>query len=139
MLAKYEDSFNIPLKSAVHFKEYILDRHENKKLRNQTDGILSAIIKPEDSLSCDEIATYYQNVPQQFHINLSRDAFVRLVLDVGQDRQGMPIYRVVSLNKYYMMVGLQELEYEQAQETMPELPNQILGFNSYNFGEKFKD
>lgn len=138
MKANYEQSSNIPLQSLIEFKEYELDRHENKKVRVDVSGVLHAIIAPNEKLSSDLIEVYYKGVSEEVYPVLSCNPFVRLVLTIGTDKIGSPIYRVIALNTYYMSVGLQDLEYEEQFTPQPELLNQILGFNSYSFGGKFK-
>lgn len=137
MLVEYDQVVDIPIKSLVHFKEYELDRHENKKLRIQVDGELATIIKPEEKLNKDLIEVYYRGLSPESYPMVSSHPFIRLVLIVGSDRMGVPIYRVVSLNKYYMSVALQTLEYEKQVITQPTVPAQILGFGTYDVGKKF--
>lgn len=138
VVSSYGQIGSIPLKSLVHFKEYELDRHDNKKLKIQVDGELFTVIPPEDCLNNEFIALYYKGVSEESYPSLSYSSFIRLVLIVGTDKNGMPAYKTVELNPYYMLVRLQEVEYEE-NHLQQDVTNYILGFNSYEFGTKFKE
>ena len=135
---KYDKALSIPLKSTLHFKEYMLDRREKKQLCNEIDGELLTVVSPEDRLNSDLIREYYPDFPESDYPSLSHSPFIRLVVRIGMNKLGIPVYHTITLNEYYMSVGLQTLEYEDSVEYKPILPNQILGFNSYEVGKKFK-
>ena len=135
----YDNIPQIPQKSVVHFKEFTLDRHEKKKLSKEVKGILLTIITPEQSLDGEILKMYYPDTDENQHPILSLQPFYRLVLETGTNRLGMPVYTTVHTNKYFMLVGLQEIDWkENVIEVQPEIPSQILGFNSYDIGSKFK-
>ena len=134
----YDKALEVPLKSLVHFKEYALDRHERKQLLQEIDGELFTILSPEERLSADSIRVYYPELHESSYHSVSHSPFIRLVIQIGASKLGIPIYRTVTLNKYFMMVGLQTVEYEEMVIAQPTVPNQILGFNSYDIGNKFK-
>lgn len=134
----YDNITKIPLNSKVTWKQYQLQMNEKKHLQYDISGILFAIITPEEALDAELIRTYYKGVDEKYFPQLSQSAFIRLVLQVENDQFGMPQYVTVSLNKYYMMVGVQTLEYEQYVSPQPSVPTDILGFNSYELGNKFK-
>lgn len=138
MTTSYENIVNIPTKSTVEFKQYTLDRHENKKLEESVVGELFAVIPPLEQLNSDLIETYYKGVSHEYYPALSQSPDTRLVITVGYDRMGIPIYKTISINKYFNSIGLQTIEYKESAVYKPELPNQILGFNSYDIGKKFK-
>lgn len=138
LVYKYDDIPSIPLGSVIHFKEYGIDSHDKKYLMNSVDGVLSAIIPSNQPIGLEEIAMYYSRLPSEYYYTLSVDSQHRLVLDTGTDNRGMSIYGTIHINKYYMSVGLHELEVEESPALkQPELPHQILGFNSYDYGKKF--
>ena len=135
----YDNIPQIPQKSVVRFKEFILDRHENKKLSKEVEGILLTVVTPEQSLDGETLKIYYPDMDESQHPILSLQPFYRLVLEVGTNRLGLPVYTTVHPNKYFMMVGLQEVDWEEnIIEVQPEIPSQILGFSSYDIGSKFK-
>ena len=138
MTTSYGDIVNIPIKSMVEFKQYSLDRHENKKLEDTVVGELFTIIPSCEQLSLELLETYYKGVSSEHYTALSYSPDIRLVIIIGNDRMGIPIYKTISINSYFYSVGLQTIEYKELTTFKPELPNQILGFSSYDIGSKFK-
>lgn len=135
----YEEVPKIPLNSVIKFIQYKLDRHEKKSVDIVIEGILFAVITPETQLDAGLIQTYYPEAEEFDYPALSYQPFYRLVVTTGEDKRGLPIYKTIHLNKYFMIVGIQTLEFrENVIEVQPEIPSQILGFNSYEFGSKFK-
>ena len=114
MLANsYGQLSSIPLNSLIHFKEYELDRHDKRKLKTQVDGTLFTVIQPEESLNKELIDLYYKGISESFYPSLSCSSFTRFVLMTGTDKAGMPVYKTIELNPYYMLVKLQTVEYEE--------------------------
>lgn len=138
MEVTYEKINNIPLKSVVTFREYSLDRNEKRILHNEVIGELSSIIYPGEGLDIQMIELYYPDVDQEYYPVFSVKTFYRLVLVTGTNRFGLPKYQVIDLNQYYMNVRLQTVEYDESVKPVIETPSQLLGFNSYEIGSKFK-
>lgn len=135
----YEEVVNIPPNSVVKFTQFIPDRHEKKHIDFVEEGVLFQIITPEEKLDMELIRTFYPETDEQDYPMLSYQPFYRLVLITGEDRLGRKIHKTVHLNKYFMMVGLQTVEHrENVIEVQPQIPAQILGYNTYEFGSKFK-
>lgn len=130
---------DIPKSSKVIFQEFVLDRHQVAKKSIEIRGELQRIIRDNEGLSNEEIEQYYPDVnTTEGIVALSVYPFYRLVLITGVSQFNLPIYRVVHLNKYFMYINLQRLQYEESQPTIPFVPQAALGFDSYQIGQKFK-
>lgn len=137
-MVKYEELSTIPTGSLVRYKEYKLDRHERLKLNGEIEGTLFLFIPAGTALSADEIKTYYNIKGDEGIQVLSNTPHHRLVVQVGFDKQNIPIYSTINLIEYFMSEGHQTVEYEDFIQAKPTKPSEILGFNSYEFGSKFK-
>lgn len=137
-MVEYKDLSTITTGSVVHYHEYTLDIHERKKLTGEVEGLLLTHILPNVALSADEIKSYY-NIKGDANLTpLSCVPNHRIVLQVGTDHNSVPVYTTINLNEYFMSQGLQTVECEIYEQPQPQTPIQILGFNSYEFGSKFK-
>lgn len=137
-MVAYDDLNKIPSGSVVRYKEYKLEMNEKLTLIGEIEGIMLAHIEANSALSADEIRSYYNLSGNEGLQPLSKVTHRRIVLQVGNTQQGVPIYTTINLNSYFMSVGQQVVEYEQYVQPQPEKPIDILGFNSYDFGAKFK-
>ena len=72
-------------------------------------------------------------------VALSVYPFYRLILVVGSSQLGVPIYKAIHTNKYFIHVNLQKVSYKQSEKIIQQvIPQNILGYDSYEVGQKFK-
>ena len=138
IIEDYDQIPKIPMKSQVKFQEFILDRHQNPKESVKVIGELQRIILDNEGLSADERLLYYPGIDVSSIVPLSICPFYRLVLMVGFSSSNVPIYKTVQVNKYFLHTKLQKIEYEEAIQNIPVAPQNILGYESYQIGQKFK-
>lgn len=139
IITDYDMIKEIPLKSKVTFQEFVYDRHQVTKKSTEIRGELQRIIKDNEGLSRDEIEQYYPEVTQtEDFVALSIYPFYRLILIVGVSQYNMPIYKTIHVNKYFLHIGLQKIQYEEGQQIVPVSPQAVLGYESYQIGQKFK-
>lgn len=137
-IVDYEGIINIPENSKVIFQEFVLDRHQKAKKSVEVHGKLSRIIKDNEGLNRDEIEQYYPEVEEDNYVILSVYPYYRLVLIIGTSQTGMPIYKTIHTNKYFLHAGLQKIQYEPGIQVSYGTPQTILGYESYQIGQKFK-
>ena len=138
----YDEIQEIPADSEIEFKEYGLDRNEKKFEKISIKGKLKAIILPNIPIGSTELKIYYQNITDSDFVALSVSPNIRLVIQVGEDKFHIPIFRVISINNYFISIQLQEVKLSQEEVQNQEFllrsqPEQLLGFNSYGVGSKF--
>lgn len=131
----------------ISFREYTWDRHQRKELTLdiQSQEVIG-VIQPNQPMERTELeAIYGRDMEDIDYLALSRSSNYRLILqivDVEHPEKGAQ-YRVISLNKDFMNMGLQELELV----SLPQIavgadPNMLLdserggikGFSDYQVG-----
>jgi hypothetical protein len=139
-ITDYDTIKDIPLSSKVVFQEFVFDRHQIAKKSLEIRGELQRIIKDNEGLSNEEIEQYYPEVTQvEDIVALSVYPFYRLVLVTGTSQLNLPVYKVIHLNKYFIHAGMQKLQYEEGYQPVSQsVPQGILGYDSYQIGQKFK-
>lgn len=126
----------------ITFTEYKLDRHQRRKPTAHVEGApVEAVIGEGESLSRDQIDTYYGEVSDQDARVLSSTPYTRIVIQV-KDAYDRPVLTVLNLAKLFMDSGLQIVEYDPA--TIPSMftpsPANVLaepplkGFSDYQVG-----
>lgn len=139
LVTDYDTIREIPLKSKITFQEFTLDRHQKAKKSVEIRGELQRIIMDNEGLNKDEIEQYYPEATQtEDFVALSVYPFYRLILIVGVSQYNLPVYKTIHINKYFLHIGLQKLQYDEGQQVTPVAPQAMLGFESYQIGQKFK-
>ena len=129
----YEDiSLYLQTGSVITFREYLLDRHERKKLNLEIENVVVHDIIPEGkALNREELETYYgeglDDVDYQ-QLSCMNCLRVVLILEIGENDQ--PVYKTISIIRDFVKTGLQEVEmlYGATQEVEPIYTAQMLNF-----------
>lgn len=139
-ITDYDNILSIPIDSEVDFQEFTLDRHQKPRLAVQVKGKLHRIVKSTEGLSREELEEFYPEIKQtEDFVALSVYPFYRLILVVGSSQLGVPIYKAIHTNKYFIHVNLQKVSYKQSEKIIQQvIPQNILGYDSYEVGQKFK-
>lgn len=139
-LEKYEDIQDVPCGSNILFQEYTINPRNNKIQKSvEIRGNLQRIVDKSDKLSLEELQQYYPDIQDsEDFVSLSEYPYFRLVLIVGTNVVGIPIYKVVHINSYFLQTKLQRLQYEVQEQQVQTVPQNILGYESYQIGQKFK-
>ena len=139
VISDYEKITEIPLNSKVTFQEFTINSHQKVVKSVEVTGRLQRIIKSNESLNREELEQYYPGLERtEDFVALSVYFFYRLVLIVGVDNFNLPIYKTIHINKYFLHTKLQKLQYENAEQQVQVVPQDMLGFDRYQIGQKFK-
>lgn len=97
--------------SVVTFKEYTLDRHEQKHLSLSIDGaVVQRVFQANENLNKDTLMEIYgENLSDTDYLQLSCMNCPRIVLGLGLDEDGQLKIKVVILNKDFYNMGSQEI------------------------------
>lgn len=119
MMSKYEELLErlqyIGVSSVVKYKEYILDRHENKVLTKEYTGLLQEIYQPGYIMNIEELHQYFgEYLDNETYMQLSVVSGIRLILSCGTDEYGEMEYKVIDINSAFLDMGLQEIEIEES-------------------------
>lgn len=139
VISDYEKITKIPLNSNVTFQEFTINSHQKVVKSVEVTGRLQRIVKSNESLNREELEQYYPGLERtEDFVALSVYPFYRLVLIVGVDKFNLPIYKTIHTNKYFLHTKLQKLQYENVEQQVQVVPQDMLGFDSYQIGQKFK-
>lgn len=140
----YEQALLIPLGTKLSYKEYSLDRHENKKLEYSIqDFYLERIIPKEFKLNIDELVLYLGDAPDEDYLAHSYSTVCRMVLSKEIVQQHKKEYVILELVPYFFETGLQVLDIDRTPitqlHTQASFYGDILGFKDYDYGWRYKN
>lgn len=97
--------------SVVSFKEYTLDRHEQKHLSLSIEGaVVQRVFQANENLNRDTLVEYYgEDLSDTDYLQLSCMNCPRVALGLGLDEDGQLKIKVVILNKDFYTMGSQEI------------------------------
>lgn len=118
MMNRYEELLNklqyIGVNSVVKYKEYNLDRHENKELTKEYIGLLQEVYKPGYTMNIEELHQYFgEHLSDEMYLQLSIVSGIRIIISCGTDDYGEIEYRVIDINSAFLDLGLQEIHIEE--------------------------
>ena len=119
--------------SVIRFREYNLDRRENKRLVLDIDGaVVHDVVPANRAVAKDLLIRYYgDGLDDTTYLQLSTVNCVRLVLIMSVDEDSNPIYKVIVFNRDFYEMGLQVLEV--VNEVNMNEPNYVQSMNQWQF------
>ena len=119
--------------SVISFREYVLDRHERRKLTlSITDGIVQEVFAANQKLDRDTLEQYYGTELDEIdYLQLSQMNCPRVVVGLGLNSQGELDIKIIVLNEDFFNTQLQELEITNEVNTSAYEPNYLMAQNGW--------
>lgn len=106
----------------IRLEEYEYDRHENKRLKKSTEGLVQEVIPPNQPLNRLDLERLYgQDLTDEEYLVLSTSSGYRLVLTEEVDLFSKHVTKVIEVFPTFIDMGTQRITVEEV-GYQPQIP-----------------
>lgn len=119
--------------SVINFNEYVLDRHEKRRLTlSITDGVVQEVIPANQKLDRDTLEQLYgTELDETDYLQLSQMNCPRIVVGLGLNSRGELNIKIIILNEDFYNTHLQELNVTNEVNALDYEPNYLMAQNGW--------
>lgn len=124
---------NLHKGSVINFNEYVLDRHEKRRLTlSITDGVVQEVIPANQKLDRDTLEQLYgTELDETDYLQLSQMNCPRVVVGLGLNSHGELDIKIIILNEDFYNTHLQELSVTNEVNALDYEPNYLMAQNGW--------